>query len=253
MIKKTILLLWLGITVTLNSQNENIETIIKHHDSIFWKGFNSCDLEIMTAYVSDDLEFYHDKSGLSVGKSNFIATTKKNLCNTASNWRLRRQVVKGSVKVFPLNNYGAIISGEHVFYVNHGNKPEYLDGIAKFTHVWHLKNGIWKMTRVLSYDHKPAPQNFDTKQIILDQTSLKSLTGSYSAPNIGTVLISTEKGILKIKTSKMSIDAYPNSNLSFFSKEAPLTFKFLKDSKGKILKMVVRERGNVVEELVKKN
>ena len=52
--------------------------------------------------------------------------------------------------------YGAILSGEHVFYVRQKGKPEVLDGRAKFTHLWLLKDGVWKMSRVLSYDHGPA-------------------------------------------------------------------------------------------------
>jgi len=32
------------------------------------------------------------------------------------------------------------------------------DGLAKFFHVWLLKDGTWKMARVISYDHGPAPK-----------------------------------------------------------------------------------------------
>ena len=66
----------------------------------------------------------------------------------------------GTVNVFPLKNgdkiYGAVISGEHLFYVTELGKAEFLDGRANFTHVWLLKNDGYKMARILSYNHHPA-------------------------------------------------------------------------------------------------
>ncbi|WP_157717331.1 hypothetical protein [Christiangramia echinicola] len=51
---------------------------------------------------------------------------------------------------------GAVLSGEHLFYIQEENS-ERLDGQAKFNHLWLLKEGEWKMHRVLSYDHR-APE-----------------------------------------------------------------------------------------------
>jgi hypothetical protein len=31
--------------------------------------------------------------------------------------------------------------------------PEWPVGEAKFLHIWQLKDGSWKLTRVVSYDH----------------------------------------------------------------------------------------------------
>jgi hypothetical protein len=70
--------------------------------------------------------------------------------------------VPGSVKVFSLRNgteiYGAIISGDHLFYVTEPGKGEDLEGRATFTHLWLIKNGVAKMSRVLSFNHHPALQ-----------------------------------------------------------------------------------------------
>lgn len=74
---------------------------------------------------------------------------------------MRREAVTGSVQVFPLENGGAIygtnLSGEHVFTIWGKNKAEYPGGRARFTHIWLLQaDGGWKMSRILSYDHRPA-------------------------------------------------------------------------------------------------
>jgi hypothetical protein len=42
--------------------------------------YNQCDLTTLGAMVSDDLEFYHDQAGLSVGRAPFLAAIKENIC-----------------------------------------------------------------------------------------------------------------------------------------------------------------------------
>ncbi len=57
------------------------------------------------------------------------------------------------MKVFPLNNYGAIETGVHRFYAVSKGKPNTLTEVAQFTHVWKEENGQFRLARVLSYDH----------------------------------------------------------------------------------------------------
>ncbi|WP_299555578.1 nuclear transport factor 2 family protein [Seonamhaeicola sp.] len=161
MIKRTILLCSLTalFVSTLNSQNQtnsklDIEAIITYHDSIFWKGFNTCDFNIIKRYIADDLEFYHDKAGITNGINAFMTNLKNGLCSNTEHYKLRREVIPGSIRIYPMSNYGAIISGDHAFFITEKDKPEYKDGLAKFTHLWILKDNAWKMSRVLSYDHK---------------------------------------------------------------------------------------------------
>ena len=120
----------------------------------------------MGSFFTDDLEFYHDKNGLTSTRAALIEETRKGLCGNP-NWRLRREAVMGTIKVFSLNDYGAILSGEHYFYIDENGKPEYRDGLAKFTHVWRVKDNEWKMHRVLSYDHHPAPSTNVRKAIMI--------------------------------------------------------------------------------------
>lgn len=128
---------------------------IWHYDSLFWEAYNVCDVDKMATFFTDDTEFYHDKGGLTVTKEKFIASVRSGLCGNP-NWRLRREAVPGSVNVFPLKDVGGLISGEHVFYINEKGKKEFLDGYGKFLQVWRFENGMWKMARILSYDHGPA-------------------------------------------------------------------------------------------------
>lgn len=146
--------------VFAQKENQALSDTIVFRDSLFWVAYNTCDTVAFQKYFTHDVEFYHDKGGITLGLEKLLDITKKNLCG-ANDFRLRREAVPGTVRVYPMQtsntNYGAIISGEHVFYIRQAGK-ETLDGLAKFTHLWLLKDGVWKMTRILSYDHKPAPQ-----------------------------------------------------------------------------------------------
>jgi len=128
-------------------------------DQQFWRAYNACDVAGMAAWFSEDVEFYHDRGGATLGHAALVETLKTRLCGNPDS-RLRRAAVDATVRVFPLitgsSLYGAVLSGEHVFYVLDAGKPERLDGRARFTHLWLLKDGAWRMTRVLSYDHGPA-------------------------------------------------------------------------------------------------
>jgi len=63
--------------------------------------------------------------------------------------------VPGSLKVYPLNNYGAVEVGVHRFFKLTPGKPEQLVEVSQFTHVWKKEEESgWKLSRVLSYDHR---------------------------------------------------------------------------------------------------
>lgn len=223
-----------------------IESAVIESDGKFWTAYNSCDVEEMANFITEDLEFYHDKGGLTETAAEFKRNIKERLCGEGG-VRIRRAAVEGTVQVFPLNGYGAILSGEHVFYVNDGEHPEFLDGIAKFTHVWRYADGTWKMARVLSYDHKPAAQE-KNEEVVVPADILEAYVGEYQAPQTGHVVIKMKDDVLEIDAGKMLEKIYPKSETVFFMKGNPVSFEFVKGKNGKVEKMVVWEKGSPVEE-----
>lgn len=149
-----------GLNAFSQETDAEIAAIIKRQDSLFWQAYNSCDTATMAGFFSEDVEFYHDKGGLTVGLPALMASLGSGMCNANRGFSLRREDVSGTVKVFALRKdkevYGAIISGEHVFYVTEKGKKELLDGHAIFANVWRRINGRWQMARIFSYDHGPA-------------------------------------------------------------------------------------------------
>jgi ketosteroid isomerase-like protein len=128
-----------------NAQSDPLFKTIQSLDTQLFDAYNHCDLTTLGAMVSDDLEFYHDQTGLSVGKAPFIAAIKQNICG-----KVERTIVPGSMEVYPLKGYGAVEIGVHRFH----HPSEDGVGEAKFVTLWQNKDGAWKVTRVISYNHE---------------------------------------------------------------------------------------------------
>ena len=119
-------------------------------DAALFVAYNKCDIDKVGTFFAEDLEFYHEKGGLTLTRDATLALMRKNLCGPDSN-RVRRELVEGGMEVRPINNYGAVQTGEHRFYLTQKGQTEKLDGIGKFVMLWREKDGEWKITRVISY------------------------------------------------------------------------------------------------------
>jgi hypothetical protein len=64
-----------------------------------------------------------------------------------------RKLVPESLKVYPIQDNGAIEVGTHTFYAVKSGAPDRLTETGQFTHYWKQEHGQWKLSRVLSYDH----------------------------------------------------------------------------------------------------
>jgi hypothetical protein len=235
------------------AQTEKLTATILQLDSAFWNTYNNCDTAHFKDFLTDDVEFYHDKGGITLDAKSLIEALNKNICGNA-NSRLRREAVAGTVKVYPMQNgdeiYGAIISGEHNFYITEKDKPEYHSGIANFTQLWLLKKGGWRMARILSYNHH-APGYVNTrKEIELPVWKLDRLTGTYKSAQFGKVTVVRQNKILLLTAGKDSYMLYAQTETSFFTRDHDLVFQFLEDAKGKPLKILVKENNTVADELI---
>lgn len=139
----------------------SLEDVILQMDAIvFEQGFNNCDVDALAEVVDKSLEFYHDQSGITLGKQDFLETTRNNICSL--DYRPRRELIAGSTQVHPLYDngelYGAIQMGEHRFFAQYEDREDRLTSIASFTHLWIRKDDGWQLSRVLSYAHRNPPQ-----------------------------------------------------------------------------------------------
>jgi hypothetical protein len=126
---------------------EELYKVIAHLDSALFSTIYTCNPGKNSTYFTDDLEFYHDKGGLMKTKQAFLDGLTNNYCKEDMRYTTRREVVPGTMKVWPVPNFGAIQTGEHWFYETEKGKEEKLVGIAKYAMIWQKKSGIWKVSR----------------------------------------------------------------------------------------------------------
>jgi hypothetical protein len=119
-------------------------------DTATFAAFNDCgapgQLAKHASYFAPNVEFYHDTGGVTWTRDSMIANTERNVCG-----HFRRELVAGSLKVFPIKDFGAIEQGTHRFCQLATGQ---CDGIAEFVVVWHHDGDSWQITRALSYAHR---------------------------------------------------------------------------------------------------
>ena len=112
-------------------------------DKAYFDAYNSCDLATQTKMYSDDIEFYHDQGGVMTVKQDIIDALEKNICG-----KVTRELVEGSIEVYPIKDYGAVQMGYHKFHNN--QEPNAPSKPSKFIILWQYANNAWKITKVIS-------------------------------------------------------------------------------------------------------
>lgn len=123
-------------------ESKELYDIIAQMDSLWQDSYNNCKLDKQAEIISDSIEFYHDHGGLSTSKTALIEALKNNICG-----KVTRELLKSSLEVYIIKNYGAVEMGYHRFK---NVKEERPSRYSKFVHVWRNENGKWRITRVIS-------------------------------------------------------------------------------------------------------
>jgi hypothetical protein len=126
-----------------NAPDPALHAEIAIMDSLFFDAYNRCDIALQARIYATDIEFYHDKGGLSTSKSDILASTEKNICG-----KVTRKLVDGSLEVYPIANYGAVEIGYHKFFNN--QEPDAPSHPSKFIIIWKKDADRWQITKVIS-------------------------------------------------------------------------------------------------------
>ncbi|MEP7155704.1 MAG: nuclear transport factor 2 family protein [Betaproteobacteria bacterium] len=137
------------VQASLAMSQAQLFTHVESLDRAVFDAFNTCDLKKLESFFIPAVEFYHDKDGASFSRDKFMSDVKKNVCG-----KFRRELVPGTLEVFPLGTYGAVYSGTHRFCQFGATRCE---GQGRFMSIWQNKDGEWRMTRLISFDHRAAP------------------------------------------------------------------------------------------------
>lgn len=135
-----------------------VPIIAERDAALFSVMFDRCDPEALADLVTDDLEFYHDRGGLTATRTRFIDDYRQSCTARAAPdaWRSRRELVPDTMRVYAIPGVGAVEEGSHLFYERQGDGPETLVGRARFSVLWRLEpDGRWRLARAFSIDHAP--------------------------------------------------------------------------------------------------
>lgn len=227
--KKQIFTLFLLLTTftafaQVDKNSDLYKTILSKDSLLFDVGFNNCDIKQFEILLSENLKFYHDKDGIS-DKAKFLFDLKNGLCKNPETRQVKRFLVKESTEIFPLYKngtlYGAVQNGEHLF----SEKRESQAGIAKFTNVWQLENGDWKLATSFSFDHKPFENKKIDNPIFDNNTEIEKWLIENKVPTLGIGVIKDGK-LQQVKVFgeiKKGISAPYNTIFNVASLTKPIT------------------------------
>jgi hypothetical protein len=129
---------------------QDLDRTVTALDAALFDSYNRCDLTKFESFFVDDVEFYHDQGGVTLGKAALTDSVKKNICG-----KVTRELVPSTLHVYYMKGYGALEVGVHRFH-HPGHEDTEGVGEGQFIHLWQYKDGAWKITRVISYDHHAA-------------------------------------------------------------------------------------------------
>lgn len=112
-------------------------------DAKYFNAYNTCDMQTQADLYVENIEFFHDKGGLATDKKELLKALKENICN-----KVTRTLIKGSIEVNPIKDYGAIEIGYHKFF--NKEEPNAKSIPSKFIVVWKKNKNDWKITKVIS-------------------------------------------------------------------------------------------------------
>ncbi len=215
-------------------------------DSLYFSAQNSCDLEKYAYYLSEDFEFFHDKAGLTDSKENEMSDMAI-FCGEEQRTRqpLRRALTEGTLKVYPMDNYGALEFCDHVFYLQVNDGTEKVVGSGKMTALWKKENDTWKLSRIISYNHQPLAE------VELSGETLNQYVGDYSLPD-RIVNIKREGKLLRATDVNdgnpgWTTLLFPESENRFYFNYENVVYEFIKTD-ATVETLNIYENGALIEE-----
>lgn len=130
----------------ISSQAELDQAILELDRQMF-DAYNHCDLKKFESLIAEDVEFFHDQGGVTLGRAALTESIKNNICG-----KVTRELLRSSFRAYPMKGYGALEIGVHRFH-HPGHEDTEAVGEGRFIQLWQFKDGAWRITRVISFDH----------------------------------------------------------------------------------------------------
>lgn len=214
-------------------------------DSIFFQSLNTCDLKAYESFLTDDFEFYHDRGGLTKSRAAEMKSMSLFCGEQRQKQKLRRELIKETVEVSPIKDFGAVETGRHRFFLVINDTTEKVIEEAKFTNIWQMQSDGWKLSRVISYDHRPI------SKFQLPDSILNRYVGRYQVTPDRFILITKNEKLLGIKDGDWSADLYSESKSKFYLNSGNVQFEFIQGQNGNVEKLIICENENQIEQAIR--
>lgn len=150
------LLLLAGISANAADGSALTQEIEQADQALFHAIFDKCDSAAVADMVTDDFEFFHDKWGqIAKSKDEFVKIIRDG-CErqrAGTDFKASRELTPSTLKVYPMEKYGALEFGEHAFFKIDAKGKRTPTEHARFAQLWRLDAGKWRLSRVFSYAH----------------------------------------------------------------------------------------------------
>src|SRR5277367_7032042 len=85
---------------------EELDKAVTALDAALFDAYNRCDLDKFASYIDENVEFYHDQGGVTLGQKALTDSVKKNICG-----KVTRELVPGTLHIYHMKGYGALEVG----------------------------------------------------------------------------------------------------------------------------------------------
>ncbi len=82
----------------------DLDKAITALDTKLFDAYNHCDLKKFDSLLADDVEFYHDQGGVTLGRQKLTESIKNNICTGDT----QRVLVPGTLKIYYMKGYGKV-------------------------------------------------------------------------------------------------------------------------------------------------
>ena len=73
---------------------EELNKAITALDAALFDAYNKCDLQKFGSFIDENVEFYHDQGGVTLGRAALVEAVKKNICG-----QVTRELLPGTLQV----------------------------------------------------------------------------------------------------------------------------------------------------------
>jgi hypothetical protein len=146
----------IGYGLGPSTLDSNTMRKVNELDAALFQRFNHRNSEAMRPFYATDVEFFHDQVGRTPNQDAVIATFRNKFEGdyVERHQIVRRELIKQSLRLFPIPGYGVLEVGSHRFIVStRGSKLATGVTVGTFVHVIKIVEHGEQIKMALSYDH----------------------------------------------------------------------------------------------------